>query len=119
MNAVEIEEAVSRLAEQPFDAEPFRSMNTKRAEREAAGINKWAVEFPYVNGGLFSGSADVPVGTAKEKSNEKAVRRSWTRSAPPAAIPEPRFGKKIRQKTCQVGKFIAFSCRTCNGFSRL
>jgi hypothetical protein len=39
----------------------FRSMNTKRAERGHAGIPGWADEsFPYVNGGLFSGSTEVP-----------------------------------------------------------
>lgn len=38
----------------------FRSMNTKTEDREAAGIPRWAIEFPYVNGGLFSGNTDVP-----------------------------------------------------------
>jgi len=38
----------------------FRAMNTKHAERVAAGIPRWADAFPYVNGGLFSGSAAVP-----------------------------------------------------------
>ena len=38
----------------------FRAMNTKTDERAAAGIPRWADGFPYVNGGLFSGSADVP-----------------------------------------------------------
>jgi hypothetical protein len=38
----------------------FRAMNTKTAERARAGIARWADGFPYVNGGLFSGSADVP-----------------------------------------------------------
>lgn len=38
----------------------FRAMNTKSDEREAAGIPRWANAFPYVNGGLFSGSMDVP-----------------------------------------------------------
>jgi len=41
-------------------SELFRSMNTKLAEREAAGIRSWADVFPYVNGGLFTGSLDVP-----------------------------------------------------------
>jgi hypothetical protein len=40
--------------------ELFRAMNTKTAERAAAGIPRWADGFPYVNGGLFSGSTDVP-----------------------------------------------------------
>jgi hypothetical protein len=38
----------------------FRAMNTKIKEREAIGIPRWAERFPYVNGGLFSGSAEVP-----------------------------------------------------------
>ena len=41
-------------------SELFRAMNTKTAERAAAGIPRWADGFPYVNGGLFSGSTDVP-----------------------------------------------------------
>jgi hypothetical protein len=38
----------------------FRAMNTKAADRDKAGIPRWADGFPYVNGGLFSGSTDVP-----------------------------------------------------------
>ena len=38
----------------------FRAMNTEREERAAAGIPRWAAEFPYVNGALFSGSDEVP-----------------------------------------------------------
>src|SRR5690606_25051248 len=38
----------------------FRAMNTKAEERAAAGVPRWADGFPYVNGGLFSGSTDVP-----------------------------------------------------------
>ncbi len=41
-------------------AELFRAMNTKLADREIARIKSWADGFPYVNGGLFSGSVDVP-----------------------------------------------------------
>lgn len=41
-------------------SEIFRAMNTKIAEREAAKLPRWADGFPYVNGGLFSGSADAP-----------------------------------------------------------
>ncbi len=40
--------------------ELFRAMNTPIADREAAGIARWANPFPYVNGGLFSGSLAVP-----------------------------------------------------------
>ncbi|WP_298289851.1 DNA methyltransferase [Novosphingobium sp.] len=41
-------------------AEIFRAMDTKLAERAAAGIKSWADVFPYVNGQLFSGSTDCP-----------------------------------------------------------
>jgi len=41
-------------------AELFRAMNTKAEDRTSAGIARWANVFPYVNGGLFSGSTDVP-----------------------------------------------------------
>ncbi len=41
-------------------SEIFRSMDTKRADREAAGIPRYANQFPYVNGELFSGSTEVP-----------------------------------------------------------
>jgi hypothetical protein len=40
--------------------ELFRAMNTPIAKREAADIRLWATAFPYVNGGLFSGSLDAP-----------------------------------------------------------
>lgn len=38
----------------------FRAMNTKLADRPAAKVPRWADAFPYVNGGLFSGSTEVP-----------------------------------------------------------
>lgn len=41
-------------------SEIFRAMNTKSEDSEAARIPRWAKDFPYVNGGLFSGSVDVP-----------------------------------------------------------
>ncbi len=41
-------------------SEVFRAMNTKPEDRETAKIKSWANPFPYVNGGLFSGSAEVP-----------------------------------------------------------
>ncbi|AZN35019.1 class I SAM-dependent DNA methyltransferase [Iodobacter ciconiae] len=41
-------------------SEIFRAMNTKIADRAAAALPRWADTFPYVNGGLFSGSVDVP-----------------------------------------------------------
>ena len=41
-------------------AELFRAMNTPIKERETGQIKNWANVFPYVNGGLFSGSLEVP-----------------------------------------------------------
>jgi hypothetical protein len=41
-------------------SEIFRAMNTKVEDRAAASLRSWANGFPYVNGGLFSGSTDVP-----------------------------------------------------------
>ncbi|MEE2943817.1 MAG: DNA methyltransferase [Pseudomonadota bacterium] len=41
-------------------SELFRAMNTKSTDRAGANIARWADVFPYVNGGLFSGSTDVP-----------------------------------------------------------
>lgn len=41
-------------------SEMFRAMNTKISDRAESGLRPWADQFPYVNGGLFSGSADVP-----------------------------------------------------------
>lgn len=41
-------------------SELFRAMNTKRELRADEGIPRWADVFPYVNGGLFSGTTDTP-----------------------------------------------------------
>lgn len=41
-------------------SELFRAMNTDYPDRDAADLPRWATPFPYVNGGLFSGSTDVP-----------------------------------------------------------
>jgi hypothetical protein len=40
--------------------EIFRAMNTPISKRAEAKLPRWADTFPYVNGGLFSGSTDVP-----------------------------------------------------------
>jgi hypothetical protein len=42
-------------------SEIFRAMNTHKDHRANAKLPRWAEGFPYVNGGLFSGSADVPI----------------------------------------------------------
>lgn len=41
-------------------SEIFRAMDTKIADRQSAGIARYANQFPYVNGQLFSGSTEVP-----------------------------------------------------------
>jgi hypothetical protein len=41
--------------------EIFRAMNTPYDDRKDGNISRWASGFPYVNGGLFSGSVDVPI----------------------------------------------------------
>jgi len=41
-------------------SELFRAMNTPIKRRATADLPRWADVFPYVNGGLFSGSTDVP-----------------------------------------------------------
>lgn len=38
----------------------FRAMNTQGKDRVGSKLPRWADLFPYVNGGLFSGSLDVP-----------------------------------------------------------
>ncbi len=38
----------------------FAAMNTKIADRQATGVPGYADVFPYVNGGLFAGSTEVP-----------------------------------------------------------
>ncbi len=40
--------------------ELFRAMNTPFEKRDAENIARWANELPYVNGGLFAGSLEVP-----------------------------------------------------------
>lgn len=46
----------------------FRAMDTKRENREPAGIPRWADGFPYVNGGLFEGEPEVPRFTRAARS---------------------------------------------------
>ena len=41
-------------------SEIFRAMSTPIAARAGSGLRPWADAFPYVNGGLFSGSVEVP-----------------------------------------------------------
>ncbi|MBF0333590.1 MAG: class I SAM-dependent DNA methyltransferase [Alphaproteobacteria bacterium] len=41
-------------------SELFRAMNTSIPDRANAKLTRWADVFPYVNGGLFSGTTEVP-----------------------------------------------------------
>lgn len=41
-------------------SEIFRAMNTEVKDRATAKLPRWADTFPYVNGGLFSGSTETP-----------------------------------------------------------
>lgn len=41
-------------------SELFRSMNVHESKRKTEKVPNWADPFPYVNGGLFSGSTEVP-----------------------------------------------------------
>lgn len=51
--------------------------------REAAGIKNWANAFPYVNGGLFTDSVDVPRFSRIARSYLLAVGRlEWTKINP-------------------------------------
>jgi hypothetical protein len=38
----------------------FFALNLKQEDRKGASVPRWADDFPYVNGGLFSGNLDVP-----------------------------------------------------------
>lgn len=48
--------------------EIFRAMNTKQEDRKKESIRNWADKFPYVNGGLFSGSTVTPMFTRIARS---------------------------------------------------
>ena len=61
----------------------FRAMNMKSADRAAANIPRWAGQFPYVNGGLFSGSLDVPRFSRIARSYLLHIgNRDWTKINP-------------------------------------
>jgi hypothetical protein len=67
--------------------EIFRAMNTKPADRKAGNFRPWADQFPYVNGGLFSGSLEVPHFSRVARSyllhigNLDWTKSTWTFSA--------------------------------------
>ena len=61
----------------------FLAMNTKLEEREASSLPRWAKAFPYVNGGLFSGSLDVPRFSKIARSYLLHIGKlDWTRINP-------------------------------------
>lgn len=41
-------------------SEIFRALNTKTDDRSGEKLPRWTEPFPYVNGGLFAGSVEVP-----------------------------------------------------------
>ena len=65
--------------------EIFRAMSTKSdtKTREEASIPRWADVFPYVNGGLFAGTADVPYFTRIARSYLQHIGKlDWQRINP-------------------------------------
>ncbi len=64
-------------------AELFRAMNTKIDDRTAGNFRPWADHFPYVNGGLFSGSLEVPKFSKIARSRLLHVGKlDWTKINP-------------------------------------
>jgi hypothetical protein len=64
-------------------SEVFRAMNTKVKDRKSENVRHWAEAFPYVNGGLFSGSVDVPRFSRIARSYLIHVGRlDWTKINP-------------------------------------
>ena len=64
-------------------SELFRAMNTKNTDRAGGNIARWADVFPYVNGGLFSGSTDVPRFSKIARSYLLHIGKlDWTRINP-------------------------------------
>ncbi len=64
-------------------SELFRAMNTKVEDRAAGNFRPWADVFPFVNGGLFSGSLEVPRFTRIARSYLLQVGKlTWTKVNP-------------------------------------
>lgn len=64
-------------------SEIFRAMNTKNVDRQSANIKRWVENFPYVNGGLFSGSTETPKFTKIARSYLLHVGKlDWTQINP-------------------------------------
>lgn len=64
-------------------SETFRAMNTPIHERATSNFRAWADAFPYVNGGLFSGSTETPKFTKIARSYLLHVGSlDWTKINP-------------------------------------
>lgn len=64
-------------------SEIFRAMNTKKENHVSDKIARWATGFPYVNGGLFSGSTETPKFTKIARSYLLHVGNlDWTKINP-------------------------------------
>ena len=64
-------------------SEIFCAMNTKITDRASSNIKRWADGFPYVNGGLFSGSTETPRFTKIARSYLLHVGKlDWTKINP-------------------------------------
>ena len=64
-------------------SEIFRAMNTSIKDRASAKLPRWADVFPYVNGGLFSGSTEVPEFSKIARSYLLSIGRlDWQRINP-------------------------------------
>ncbi|WP_229008219.1 DNA methyltransferase [Methylophilus sp. Leaf408] len=64
-------------------SETFRAMNTPIKERAKNNFRPWADAFPYVNGGLFSGSTETPKFTKIARSYLLHVGSlDWTKINP-------------------------------------
>ena len=55
-----IEQMSDRTNTHEIIGELFRAMDTKIEDRPQADLRPWADNFPYVNGGLFAGTKDIP-----------------------------------------------------------
>lgn len=63
--------------------EIFRAMNTRIPDRSNPKTPRWADAFPYVNGGLFSGSVEVPFFSKMAGSYLLEIGRlDWTKINP-------------------------------------
>ena len=55
-----VEQMSERDTAHEIISELFRAMDIPTKERKTAGVRNWADAFPYVNGGLFAGTNQVP-----------------------------------------------------------